>query len=944
MSRVTGSIPNLFNGVSQQTSSLRLPTQGLEQVNMYPSLVQGLVKRPPLEIISDDLNSALLTTDGTIHLADRGGDSGDRERCILYITDKGITAFRPDGSLKEVKGNFSYLAKNRKRNDGVRYPVLTIADHTFIANPCVPVRLSSKLSPKSVRGGFMVIKQAGYDTTYKLDFTLRDTEKDELLDFGSTVTTYSSQGTVDNVPPRITIGWIVRNLIEGLGPVSDGNSSSDTSDIPYAEYVPEWAIPLIRSGDIVHHVYSNGTHGNGEWTPKHIRSCEDDAHFHVAGGHGNDEEIDDEPIHSTNAFSWRRPKNSDGTNRDKITVDPADADRWTIEDDSLPYSIYTYGNVIYVYPKKGYELVGLRHGDSEGNQFTTSFTDKTEKFANLPKNCVNGTIIKITGDDTTRFNDYYVKFNADPVEDPADTSLIRAGTWQECPAPQIPVQLDPSAMPYVLRDDGTHFTFTTFNWAERTCGDDDTCPVPDFIGQPITGLFAYRNRLGILSEDVVTLSEASQFSNFWNTTAMTQVDSDPISLSASVEGAPTLRYALPFNEEIILFSDHAQFKLAAPDILSPASAAINTVTNYDMNNNVRPVHNGRNIFFVYTQKETALDKSAKVYEYYIDTDSGTKAAMDITSHVPQYIRNTITDLACSSGLSLLCAYEQNSTQMFMYKYYWSGNEKLQAAWFETCTNGHIFLGAVFIGDVLYCLMLTKDGNSTRFCLCKMDFSVTLEDHADREDADALGPRSFPVYLDMQKRYRLKGIYDASDNLTRIEIPKYYDRERVVIVNLNTMRELRYSKYDAEFDRLCFMGEIKDTDPLVIGEHYDAHYTFSHAFVRGGKAGGESQMTVHTGRLQLQHWRLVLGPTGYLASQVRHADGRVYEYPVVTLFTNYPFHLLGRVNFQEFSTYDIPVRGEAKLVTVRLTNPTWFPSTVVSAEWDANYITKGRQYL
>ena len=39
MANVTGTILNLFNGVSQQTSSLRLPTQGEEQINMYPCLL-----------------------------------------------------------------------------------------------------------------------------------------------------------------------------------------------------------------------------------------------------------------------------------------------------------------------------------------------------------------------------------------------------------------------------------------------------------------------------------------------------------------------------------------------------------------------------------------------------------------------------------------------------------------------------------------------------------------------------------------------------------------------------------------------------------------------------------------------------------------------------------------------------------------------------------------
>ena len=46
MPLVSGSIPNLINGVSQQPPSLRLKTQGEEQLNGLSSVVKGLTKRP----------------------------------------------------------------------------------------------------------------------------------------------------------------------------------------------------------------------------------------------------------------------------------------------------------------------------------------------------------------------------------------------------------------------------------------------------------------------------------------------------------------------------------------------------------------------------------------------------------------------------------------------------------------------------------------------------------------------------------------------------------------------------------------------------------------------------------------------------------------------------------------------------------------------------------
>jgi hypothetical protein len=69
MSLISSAIPNLVQGVSQQSPALRLSSQAELQENAFPSLVEGLQKRPPLE------HSAILsntTTAGSfIHLINR---------------------------------------------------------------------------------------------------------------------------------------------------------------------------------------------------------------------------------------------------------------------------------------------------------------------------------------------------------------------------------------------------------------------------------------------------------------------------------------------------------------------------------------------------------------------------------------------------------------------------------------------------------------------------------------------------------------------------------------------------------------------------------------------------------------------------------------------------------------------------------------------------------
>ena len=51
MPLVNHAIPNLVNGISQQSESLRLGSQGESQINGVSSIVEGLSKRPPMDFI-----------------------------------------------------------------------------------------------------------------------------------------------------------------------------------------------------------------------------------------------------------------------------------------------------------------------------------------------------------------------------------------------------------------------------------------------------------------------------------------------------------------------------------------------------------------------------------------------------------------------------------------------------------------------------------------------------------------------------------------------------------------------------------------------------------------------------------------------------------------------------------------------------------------------------
>ena len=128
MGLISSAIPNLVQGVSQQSPALRLSSQAELMENAFPSLVEGLQKRPPLE------NVAVMNTSETIgsfsHLINRD----TAERYFLFINaSNAISIYDLDGVAKTVTypDGTSYLNSTIPATD---FRAVTVADYTFIVN------------------------------------------------------------------------------------------------------------------------------------------------------------------------------------------------------------------------------------------------------------------------------------------------------------------------------------------------------------------------------------------------------------------------------------------------------------------------------------------------------------------------------------------------------------------------------------------------------------------------------------------------------------------------------------------------------------------------------------------------------------------------------------------------------------------------------------------
>jgi len=359
----------------------------------------------------------------------------------------------------------------------------------------------------------------------------------------------------------------------------------------------------------------------------------------------------------------------------------------------------------------------VRTTDGLANQGLTAIYKEIPSITDLPKQCFNNFEVKIIGDADIDQDDYYVKFKTKDAREFGEGTWVETVGWknQESVADlsePIEIKLKPETMPIVLvlQGDGTFRLQTPEEdetaippfekgWRSRGAGDDDTNPFPSFVGSTINDVFFFKNRLGFITDSNVIFSEADEYFNFFRTTTQQLLDSAPIDVGLSHTKVAVLQHALPFQEKLMLFSDNSQFVLRGADVLSPKTVAISPVTEYDISDGISPLALGPYIYFPFNRGQYE-----GMFEYFVDNNTEVFEAEEITSQVPKYIPTSIKRMAGSASESMLVLQSANDPKtLFVYKYFWSGKEKIQSAW-QKWTFDDAITGFDFIDSTLYLIL------------------------------------------------------------------------------------------------------------------------------------------------------------------------------------------------------------------------------------------------
>ena len=464
---------------------------------------------------------------------------------------------------------------------------------------------------------------------------------------------------------------------------------------------------------------------------------------------------------------------------------------------------------------------------------------------------------------------------------------------------------------------GVDTPFVRQGWRSRKVGDDSTNPFPTFLGNTINDIFFHRNRLGFLSDENVIFSEAGNYFNFFATTALTAIDSNPIDVAVSNNQVSILRHAVPFNEALLLFSELQQFKVTAGDALTPTSVSIDVSTQFESSSRAKPTPAGKYVFFPFKRGEFS-----GIREYFIDFTNEVNDATEVTAHVPQYIPGEVTKLASSSNEDMLvCLSDTETKNMYVYRYYWQGNEKLMSSWSVWKFDADI-LDCEFLGSKLYVLFQRTDG-------------VYLETlNLSTDTSESVMEDKTPVLLD--RRVKLSQATASQDTVA--EIPYYSGSSPHLPSNIVYVTD--NARKIAETDVNAYIAAHAD-NVVYAGIPFTFKYEFSKFTYK------QNEVPIQTAKLQLRNLNLLYNDSGYFTFNVDLApydllvnDGTGSTQTIKPrkqyqkIFNGFITNVSSVDKYSLLSgTFKGSIFSNASNCKVSLTNDEYLPCAFQSAEWE-----------
>jgi hypothetical protein len=872
--------PALTNGVSRQAPSQRLDSQAEQQKNYLSDVSTGLVDRPPAQLLSS-VSGAAFPSSGFFHGIERDSD----EKYVSMFDGSGaVRLFDSGGTEKSVHNGADVPAALSAATQAYLTTVgdareqitaTSIGDYTFIVNREKIVAMdASDVTPEQPNTALFWVKQAGNDIPYSI---------------------------------RMKHVW-------------DGRWVYKDNNVEYPNLV---AAPFyVGAVDSIIDVNLD--------TKMPSRVLE---YTTSASGTHNAQEIAEELVtqltaEQTRWADWRtRDVAYEASNGSFLfPQDGNSIETWTLNDgtgDSMG-SVFWFSSTTAADDNVRFSVT-----DGLGNNGFKVAHGQVESLGDLPaQGAPTGFTIKVEGNDQSDIDDWYVTFDGN--------------AWKETLGPGVTRSFDSATMPHVLirQADGTFQCGPCDGldgrpkWADRSVGDAKTNPDQGFVGKSIQGMSLYKSRLGFVYSDGIVFSEAGEFFNLFPTTVRQILTSDAMDIQVDAgSAAPLYRHAIPFDQVLLMWSETAQTVVAGTDLFAPDTVSANLATEFDVKLNIKPLATG----------QTFLYKAPgdRVWEYQSNPQGGSYGGVDITAHIPGYLPKDISwSVISRSSKIAVFGSPTNPSNLYVYRYFYDGTNKLQSSWstweFDPTLKiqgGHFFDNKLML---LTQLQGASFGSFPAFTPTVTYNNLIMEIDIDNPNQTGF---DYPVLMDAINEVTV-GVYTAAAGHactpTYLTDPSLSSLKVVGSTNAGAWKG-REIPIQAILAGVVYLAvELPAGSKVLIGFQYTREYEPTQFDLVTNIQTGLSRGTpepVTNSRVQVRRVKVQLKNAGHLKATVTRNGTQVSEKIYTPVRVG---DVAGEITPAASSEFEIDIGGNAKEVTLVLSNSSFLPCNLTGLSWEALY--------
>lgn len=353
----------------------------------------------------------------------------------------------------------------------------------------------------------------------------------------------------------------------------------------------------------------------------------------------------------------------------------------------------------------------------------------------------------------------------------------------------------------------------------RNAGDDNNNPEPAFLGFGLTGISAYQSRLILLSGAYVCMSKSTDPSIFMRTTVEEVLDDDPIEISATSLSNAQFEYAVPYNKDLILFSQTQQAVIPANNaVLTPKSAVIYPSTQTEVSLAARPIVAARSLYYAYQRGLDYYQVGEMIPNQYTDSQYNPQ---NLTDHLPLYAEGVCTGMAGSSTNNSVM-FTSDTHEVLVNQFIWQGDTR-SIMGFHKWELPRNVLDVAFLQEYSILFLEDTDG-STLVCTTNTQLNQ-LKDK--------------PVpYLD---------IYQYVETGSNGEGTLEYMPEGDLVAVAYDDRNYRHMELELTVDRVAGTIKCNHTGTVAIGLRFSSYFTLTPPYIKdqNGKVLAGVKSTVHS---------------------------------------------------------------------------------------------------